>query len=621
MIPTEHYLRGSFRSAVSGDNQAIFHTLLRAGADVDEVCNGGTALEAAIENKNYDTVLWLLDLEARPNTQTKSYQEVGNDNQGKYCKAYHKLYGNPLVMAIFWGRSDVVERLCKAGANLNALGCHVLRPGEYACRCILPVTAALKVKNYTLFHSLIGMGAAINNPPGSSPDSATPIEVIIKSHSLGDVHAFLQIGANPYDYEAVKYARDHPEVFQVLLESMRNWSAHLSSTELGDAALITVARLCNKETVSILLDSSLENTISTHGLSLALLEALTSEGTAGLEIVTILLRHGADPNSVYGPDGDCPQSAVCLSINKSSLEYLDLLLKAGAKENASLASVSRCLPLQTGVINGNQDIVCKLLKEGWNPDAFAGIRGYSYLGTPLQIAVGKQVYNTEIIKLLLRHKCNVEATCEDNPHTALQIASRDGKKEIVELLYQYGANVNAPAAEEYGATALQFAAIQGYLGIATLLIDYEADVNAPAAEFDGRTALEGAAEHGRIDMVQLLLNAGATIVQEGDTQYQNAMRRASQNGHLAIRRLLEAARPMDEPESVVDLADADVMNWTSGEQPATDSTNQSDSGANLIDELQFDALEQTVGEPYFTDQPPLIDMDQGEWDWNGIYDL
>jgi ankyrin repeat protein len=120
------------------------------------------------------------------------------------------------------------------------------------------------------------------------------------------------------------------------------------------------------------------------------------------------------------------------------------------------------------------------------------------------------------------------------------VASRDGSKEMVELLLEHGADVNAPPARMYGATSLQFAAIKGLLGIAYLLLENGADVNAPPAEVDGRTALEGAVEHGRIDMVQLLLNAGANISQDGQSQYENAVRRASENGHHAVRRLLES---------------------------------------------------------------------------------
>jgi ankyrin repeat protein len=159
-------------------------------------------------------------------------------------------------------------------------------------------------------------------------------------------------------------------------------------------------------------------------------------------------------------------------------------------------------------------------------------------GTPLQIAVSNR--DTAIIRLLLEYNADANAIHGNMPHAALQIASRDGSKEIVELLLEHGADVNAPPAKEFGATALQFAAIKGLLGIAYLLLQYGADVNAPAAEVGGRTALEGAAEHGRIDMVQLLLNARANIFEDGQGQYENAVRRASENGHHALRSLLES---------------------------------------------------------------------------------
>jgi len=145
-----------------------------------------------------------------------------------------------------------------------------------------------------------------------------------------------------------------------------------------------------------------------------------------------------------------------------------------------------------------------------------------------------------MIKVLLQYGVNLNTSFDNLSHTPLQIAARDGNTEIVDLLLEHGADVNSPPAKHYGATALQFAAIEGLLGIAFLLLENGADVNAPPAEIGGRTALEGAAEHGRIDMVQLLLNAGANIFQEGRAQYESAVRRASENGHHAVRRLLES---------------------------------------------------------------------------------
>ena len=65
-------------------------------------------------------------------------------------------------------------------------------------------------------------------------------------------------------------------------------------------------------------------------------------------------------------------------------------------------------------------------------------------------------------------------------------------------------------------------------------------MNAAPAKVDGRTALEGVAEHGRIDFLQLLLDSGASIEGAGRGQYDRAIKFATEHGHNAVRRLLQA---------------------------------------------------------------------------------
>jgi ankyrin repeat protein len=229
-IPTELFLRESFHSAVIGNNEAIFPTLLRAGADVDDVSAGVSALEAAIGCQNSNMVSWLIDSGAKPNIETNSYPDSDYDvDRRDDCKVRHAICGNPLVMAIFRADIDVVERLLNAGASLNALGVRELHQFQLKCHCILPITAALQSKNYVLLHRLIALGGAINNPPGSSAPLVTPLVVALESHNIGLISFLLEIGANPYDCVAIIYARYDVNVSHVLLGAMRRWSTTLSS--------------------------------------------------------------------------------------------------------------------------------------------------------------------------------------------------------------------------------------------------------------------------------------------------------------------------------------------------------------------------------------------------------
>ncbi|KAH8758505.1 ankyrin repeat-containing domain protein [Hyaloscypha sp. PMI_1271] len=217
-------------------------------------------------------------------------------------------------------------------------------------------------------------------------------------------------------------------------------------------------------------------------------------------LVDYLMGEGAAVNNP--PNWPRAKSALCVAIDQNNLQKVQLLLEAGAQVNKDLAGDMQFSPMQ--LASENRD--------------------------------------TEMVRLLLQYKGDPNAVFGEMKHTPLQMASRDGSKEMVELLLEQGADVNSPSAKKFGATALQFAAIKGLLGIAYLLLENGADVNAPPAEMGGRTALEGAAEHGRVDMVQLLLNAGANISQDqgGQSLYENAARRATENSHRAIRRLLES---------------------------------------------------------------------------------
>ena len=99
---------------------------------------------------------------------------------------------------------------------------------------------------------------------------------------------------------------------------------------------------------------------------------------------------------------------------------------------------------------------------------------------------------------------------DKNGATALMVAAQAGHAEVVKVLLENGADVNATDGE--GSTGLMYAAKHGHLATAKLLLERGADVNAETANIEGRwTALKEAAWGGNAGVVKLLIEKGADV--------------------------------------------------------------------------------------------------------------
>ena len=115
--------------------------------------------------------------------------------------------------------------------------------------------------------------------------------------------------------------------------------------------------------------------------------------------------------------------------------------------------------------------------------------------------------------------------------TALMQAVMSGKKEIVELLLDSGAEVDT--GDVHGSTAL---ACTGNVEIAKLLIDRGADVNVRAFE----PVLTAAAMEQRIDLMRLFLDNGADI-NATDSEGFTALMEPAGSGYMDVVETLLAA--------------------------------------------------------------------------------
>ncbi|KAL5586212.1 hypothetical protein FOBRF1_016082 [Fusarium oxysporum] len=303
-------------------------------------------------------------------------------------------------------------------------------------------------------------------------------------------------------------------------------------------------------------------------------EAHLLEGTAvglaaksgDIQLVRKLLEHLGKPDSALLPfvsdDG-------YWQFDRGSNFWRDIPTKERIEGN----------PLALAVSQGAEDDTkgfSELLENGYRPDRLTWLRvvrsGHHsclYLERLLhfkQRMDGVPPHPLETIPLLwqciddenkdLLHYL-LKAGADSNEHSRtrvhnrspLQMAIEVGNLDIIDILLQAGAHINAPPSFFGGATALQIAAIDGNLGLAKQLLDLGARINARGARQCGRTALEGAAEHGRLDMLQLLLHSGALTTGAGQLQFVRAVHFAERGGHDATAELLRRSREWTDEDA------------------------------------------------------------------------
>ena len=180
------------------------------------------------------------------------------------------------------------------------------------------------------------------------------------------------------------------------------------------------------------------------------------------------------------------------------------------------------------VENNDLRAVELFITAGMNPEVLDG--------SPLQKAT--EHGHIEIVKLLLDHSADVNAKATVN-WTALMAASRGGHAEIVRLLLDHGADVNVKGSR---GTALKTASSEGHTEIVRLLLESPVEVN--IKNDVGNTALMDASRGGHLGIVRLLLNHDQDVdvkKNAGNT----ALMYASRGGHVRVVELLKAAGAKD----------------------------------------------------------------------------
>ena len=117
---------------------------------------------------------------------------------------------------------------------------------------------------------------------------------------------------------------------------------------------------------------------------------------------------------------------------------------------------------------------------------------------------------------------------------ALQAASYNGHESVVQLLLNNGIDINIPGGE-FG-SALLGASYNGHMAVVQMLLNQGADRNTQLSVLGN--SLQVASWRGHADLVQILLENGVASVNASGGKYGSAVQAASYNGHRTVVRIL-----------------------------------------------------------------------------------
>jgi len=187
------------------------------------------------------------------------------------------------------------------------------------------------------------------------------------------------------------------------------------------------------------------------------------------------------------------------AVNRECLLNMTTVIKydvAGEKIHARVAAI------HIAAYNGNTAVVRLLCQEygvNVNCNTSETVEVLANKGkTPLEWAARKG--HTEVIKVLLNNKADVNVSRPTDGVTPLYIAAQNGHTEVVKLLLANKVDVNASMNE--GATPLYIAAQNGHTEVVKLLLANKADVNASRA--NGERPIDAARRNQHLEIIQLL---------------------------------------------------------------------------------------------------------------------
>ena len=503
----------ALQAAVANKNTSLVQVLLKSKAKIDTRGCGDPPLTIAAANGDSDMVQILLSHGAKINGPASTH------------------YGRTaLQAAASTGHCKTVQQILKAGANVNATASHT--GGRTALQ------AAAECGHIELIRVLIKAGAD-PNAGASTIAGRTCLQAAAKNGHLDCVRLLLEAGAELKDPPSRKRGIStitaaiesrNTELVRFLLQ----FGLGVNRNEYEQSPLGAAAAQGSLEIVSLLITAGADvneccNTSEDYSSGETPLQVAAVKGN--MAIATRLLEAGARHDiQFFRPES---RSALQCAVQGDCTSLVELLL--AKRTYTSEESLDRSIALSQAMSKWpiNVDIVSALLNANVNVNY---VPAHYPRHPPLHSAA--QAGSIELVQLLLEAGANVNAT-DFFGGTILECALEKRNLLLVQILLDAGAEVNAPASTVRGRTALQKAVQENNMNAVSLLLSRNADVNASAARIGGATALQAAVIKGNINMVRLLLKAGAHVNAPPASSYgRMALDAAAERGRLDILLLL-----------------------------------------------------------------------------------
>lgn len=244
-----------------------------------------------------------------------------------------------------------------------------------------------------------------------------------------------------------------------------------------------------------------------------------------------------DPNKTYHLN-DQDYSPLYLAVSEGTVEIVEVLLQAKNINPNQATSTVPC-PLYVAVKNGNLEMVKHLLKHPRiNPNqAFS-----SESLTPLFMAAKNG--HTEIVKTLLAHnRVRVHHSFNNNGESPLLVAAENGHSEIVRILLENN-KINPNESRVDKTTPLYIAAKNGRTKVVKELLAHPS-LRAHQSYKNDESPIFAAAENGHTEIVKMLLENNQINPNDGRDDGATPLYMAAKNGHVEIMKLLLAQPNID----------------------------------------------------------------------------